>query len=70
MTTTSILSINLKLVFKKLNEIEKKRIYFPFLWNERIVLFKTQKGEKGHRNMIFRVLNMNKKNQIFYIVQI
>lgn len=36
MTTTSILSINLKLVCKKLNEIEKKRIYFPFLWNERL----------------------------------
>lgn len=30
MTTTSILSINLKLVCKKLNEIEKKEYIFHF----------------------------------------
>lgn len=70
MTTTSILSINLKLVCKKPNEIEKKEYIFHFYGMKDYSSFQdSKKGEKGHRNMIFRVLNMNKK-QIFHIVQI
>lgn len=64
MTTTSILSINLKLVCKKLNEIEKKEYIFHFYGMKDYSSFQdSKKGGKGHRNMIFRVLNMNKKNR-------
>lgn len=67
MTTTSILSINLKLVCKKLNEIEKKEYIFHFYGMKDYSSFQdSKKGEKGHRNMIFRVLNMNKKPGIPY----
>lgn len=76
-TTTSILSIKLIHVCKKLNEIEKKWYNFSqnfsFFMEWKIIGFfsrlkKKKNNGKGHRNMIFRVLNMNeKKPQIFQL---
>lgn len=52
-------------------KLKKKEYIFHFYGMKDYSSFQdSNKGGKGHRNMIFRVLNMNKKNQIFYIVQI
>lgn len=52
-------------------KLKKKEYIFHFYGMKDYSSFQdSKKGEKGHRNMIFRVLNMNKKTQIFFIVQI